>query len=201
MKVKMMGAPHWLRLAAIPLLALASAGCLGGSTPAELFTLTPSQVLPAGEARSAGAGDVLAVLTPTVPRAINTRRVPVYVDPVTIEYLVGATYVEEPNELFRRVLAETVAARTGRLVLDPGNFTQEAGATLSGQILQFGFEPARMEVVIAYEATIARGTDALQARRFESRVPVAAQTAAAITPALNQAANQVAEQVADWIGR
>jgi cholesterol transport system auxiliary component len=58
-----------------------------------------------------------------------------------------------------------------------------------------------MEVVIAYEATIARGTDALQARRFESRVPVAAQTAAAITPALNQAANQVAEQVADWIGR
>jgi cholesterol transport system auxiliary component len=189
-----------IRTASVPLLALLAAGCLGGgSAPAELLTLTPSQTLPAGEARSAGAGEALAVLTPTVPRAINTRRIPVYVDPITIEYLVNATYVEEPNELFRRVLAETIAARTGQLVLDPGNFTQEAGATLSGQMLQFGFEPSRMEVVVSYEAALARGRQQLQTRRFEARVPVTTQTAAAIAPALNQAANQVAEQVADWI--
>jgi cholesterol transport system auxiliary component len=99
------------------------------------------------------------------------------------------------------VLAETIGARSGRLVLDPGNFTQEAGATLSGQLLQFGFEPPRMEVVVSYEAAILRPSQALQTRRFEARVPVTAQTAAVIAPALNQAANQVAEQVADWIGR
>lgn len=202
MKVKMMDASHSLRLAAIPLMAAFAASCLGGGkAPAELFTLTPSQVVPAGETRSAGTGEVLAVLTPSISRAINTRRIPVYVDPVTIEYLVGATLVEEPNELFRRVLAETVAARTGRLVLDPGNFSQEAGATLSGQLLQFGFDPTRMEVVIAYEAALSRGKQPFQARRFESRVPVTTQTAVTIAPALNQAANQVAEQVADWIGR
>jgi cholesterol transport system auxiliary component len=201
MKVKMMGSSRLFQSAAICVLAILSASCLGGgSTPKELLTLTPAQVLPAGESRSAGAGEVIAVLAPTVPRSINTRRIPVYVNPITIEYLVGATYIEEPHQLFRRVLAETIAARTGRLVLDPGNFTQEAGATLSGQMLQYGFEPATMQVVIAYEATLSRGTDSLLARRFESRVPVTAQTAAVIAPALNQAANQVAQQVADWIG-
>ena len=185
----------------VPVLALLAAGCLGGgSTPAELLTLTPAQTVPSGEARSAGAGGALAVLTPSVARAINTRRIPVYVDAITIEYLVGATYVEEPGELFRRVLAETIGARTGRLVLSPGNFTQEAGATLSGQLLQFGFEPARMEVVLSYEAAIARTGQDLQSRRFEARVPVTTQTAATIAPALNQAANQVAGEVADWIG-
>jgi len=197
-----MRASQLFRLAAIPALALLSASCLGGSKPpAELLTLTPAQVLPAGESRTAEAGEALAVLTPSVPRSINTRRIPVYVNPITIEYLVNATYVEEPNELFRRVLAETIAARTGRLVLDPGNFSQESGATLSGQLLQFGFEPARMEVVIAYEAALSRGKQSLQTRRFEARVPVTTQTAVTIAPALNQAANQVAEQVADWIGR
>lgn len=197
-----MRASHRIRLAAIPALALLCASCFGGAkAPSELLTLTPAQVLPAGETRTAGAGEALAVLTPTVARSLNTRRIPVYVNPITIEYLVNATYVEAPNELFRRVLAETIAARTGRVVLDPGNFTQESGATLSGQLLQFGFEPARMEVVIAYEAALARGTDDLRTRRFESRVPVTTQTAATIAPALNQAANQVAEQVADWIGR
>ncbi len=190
-----------LRAAAVPVLALLAAGCLGGgSTPAELLTLTPSQTLPAGEARSAGEGGALAVLMPTAPRAINTRRIPVYVNPITIEYLVNATYVTEPTELFRRVLSETIAARTGRLVLDPANFTQEAGTTLSGQLLLFGFEPATMQVVVSYEAAISRTNQDLQTRRFEARVPVTTQTAATIAPALNQAANQVAAEVADWIG-
>jgi cholesterol transport system auxiliary component len=189
-----------LRCAAVPALALMAAGCLGGgSAPAELLTLTPSQTLPAGTARSAGAGEAIAVLTPSVPRAVNTRRIPVYVDPITIEYLVNANWVEEPNELFRRLLAETIAARTGRVVLDPTNFAQEAGVTLSGQLLRFGFEPAGMAAVVTYEAAVARSGGGLTTQRFEARVPVTAQTAAAVAPALNQAANQVAEQVAGWI--
>jgi cholesterol transport system auxiliary component len=199
--MKMMRAFQITRLAAIPAAALLSASCFGGKAPSELLTLTPAQTLPAGETRTAASGEALAVLTPSVPRSLNTRRIPVYVNPITIEYLVNATYVEAPNELFRRVLAETIAARTGRLVLGPANFTQESGATLSGQILQFGFEPARMEVVIAYEAALTRGREELQTRRFEARVPVTTQTAVTIAPALNQAANQVAEQVADWLGR
>lgn len=194
-----------LRQAAAPGLALLAlglaSGCFGGgSAPSELLTLTPTQAVSAGTTRTAAEGNALAVLTPSVPRAINTRRIPVYVNAITIEYLVGATWVEEPQELFRRLLSETVAARTGRLVLDPNNFAQEAGSTLSGQLLQFGFDPTRMETVVVYEAALNREGQPLRTQRFEGRVPVTAQDAASVTPALNQAANQVAEQVAAWVG-
>jgi cholesterol transport system auxiliary component len=201
MKVSMMSRARKVKRALAPGLALLAAGCFGGgSAPAELLTLTPTTPVPPGTARSATAAGTLAVLTPTVPRAINTRRVPVYVSPITIEYLVGATWVEEPQELFRRLLAETVAARTGQLVLDPNNFAQEAGSTLSGQLLQFGFDPTRMEAVVVYEAALSRRGQSLRTQRFEARVPVTGQDAASVTPALNQAANQVAEQVAGWVG-
>lgn len=181
-------------------LALLCAGCFGGgSTPSEFLTLSPTLAPPPGDTRSAAGGDAIAIMTPTVPRAVNTRRIPVYVTDITIEYLVNANWVEEPNELFRRLLAETIAARTGRVVLDPANFSQEPGATLGGQLLQFGFDPTRMQVVAAYEGALTRGDAPLQTRRFEARVPVTTQTAATIAPALNQAANQVAEEVAAWI--
>ena len=188
-------------LAAVPALALLVSGCLGGGkAPAELLTLTPTTAVPAGTARSAATGESVAVLTPTVPREVNTRRIPVYVNPITIEYLTNATWIEEPPELFRRLLSETIATRTQRLVLDPNNFAAEAGVTISGQLLRFGFDPTRMEAVVVYEAAQTRRGQPLQTQRFEARVPVTAQTALVIAPALNDASNQVAVQVADWIG-
>jgi cholesterol transport system auxiliary component len=198
----MMGSMRAVRIAAIPLLAMLAGACLGGgSTPSELLTLTPTNVLPAGATRSAGAGEAVAVNAPSVPRSLSANRIPVYVSPTTVQYLVNATWVEEPRELFRHLLSETIAARTGRLVLHPDNFSQGSGVTLSGQLLQLGLEPGAMEVVVVYEAALSRGGQSLQQQRFEARVPVAEQTAAVVVPALNQAANQVAEQVADWIGR
>lgn len=193
---------RFAKLAAIPVLAMLAGACLGGgSTPARLLTLTPMEVLPAGATRSSAAGESVAVVTPSVPSAINTNRIPVYVNPVTIQYLTNATWVDDPKELFRRLLSETIAARTGRLVLAPNNFSQAAGVTLSGQLLLFGFEPARMEVVVSFEGVLSRGQQSLQSQRFEVRVPVTTQDVTTIGPAMNVAANQLAEQVADWIGR
>lgn len=182
--------------------ALALAGCFGGAaTPTDLLTLTPAAALAPGATRAAGPGEAVAVLAPSVPQALSTTRVPVYVSPTSIQYLVGATWVEEPRELFRRLLAETIGARTGRLVLNPDLYSAVQGPTLSGQLMQFGLDPTRNEVVVAFEGSLVRGAQAVQTQRFEARVPVTAVTAAAVAPALNQAANQVAEQVADWIGR
>ncbi len=193
---------RFTRLAVIPLLALAAGACFGGgSKPTELLTLTAVETLPPGAVRSAGDGQAVAVTTPNVPRALASTRIPVYVSATSIQYLINAVWVAQPKELFRTLLSETIAARTGRLVLDPGNFSAASGTTLSGQLLQFGFDPTRMEVVVVYEAALSRGDQPLQTQRFESRVPVTGQTAAIIVPALNQAANQVAEQVADWVGR
>ncbi len=189
------------KIMAVPALALLAGGCLGGgSAPAEHLTLTPTSAVPSGTERSGASGESVAVLTPTVPREVSARRIPVYVDAITIEYLTNATWIEAPPELFRRLLSETIAMRTGRLVIDPNNFAAEANVTVSGQLLRFGFEPARMEAVVVYEAAQTRRGQPLQTRRFEARVPVTAQTAAAVAPALNQASNQVAGEVAGWIG-
>ena len=59
-----------------------------------------------------------------------------------------------------------------------------------------------MEVVITYDAAIARGAaGGVTSNRFEARVTVAEATPAAVAPALNDAANQLAVQVAAWVGQ
>ena len=189
------------RPAAALALVLSLGACLGGgSAPAELLTLTPTQAPAPGTERGEGGGEAVTVMAPSVPRALSTTRIPVYVSPTTIQYLASATWVEEPNELFRRLLGETIAARTGRLVLNPDVYSQVPGPTLSGQLLQFGLDPTRSEAVVTYEAALARGATSVRTQRFEARVPVTQAVTAQVAPALNQAANQVADQVANWIG-
>ena len=180
--------------------ALALAGCFGGaSVPNQLLTLTPAQTRPATTPISAGAGQAITVEEPTTPQALRTPRVPVYVSDTAIQYLQGAQWVEPPAPLFGRLVGEIISARTGRVVLDPAQFSQDPGTRLTGQLLRFGLDPASMEVVLVYEAAVARQAG-VTTNRFEARVPVAEATAAAVAPALNDAANRVADQVAAWVG-
>ena len=62
-----------------------------------------------------------------------------------------------------------------------------------------GYDVATGSVVVRYDGVLQRPDGQVQTRRFESRVPAAAE-AAAVGPALNQAANQVASEVAEWVG-
>ncbi|HEX9932582.1 MAG TPA: ABC-type transport auxiliary lipoprotein family protein [Allosphingosinicella sp.] len=179
--------------------ALALGACFGGGAPSELFTLKADQTRPTGTARTAAPGETITVVEPTVPVALQNTRVPVYVAPQTIQYLKNAFWADDPSELFRSVLSETIAATTNRVVLDPGQFTHEPGTRLTGQLVLFGLDSDRMEAVVLYDAVIARGRDSLATNRFEARVPVAAAQPALVAPALNQAANQVATQVAQWV--
>ena len=104
---------------------LSLSGCLGGpKAPSELLTLTSTQVRAPGEARAAEQGRVITVISPTVPQAISNTRVPVYLSPTSIQYLKGSQWIEKPNELFRQLLSETLAAQTGWVVLDPSVYTQ-----------------------------------------------------------------------------
>lgn len=183
-------------------LSLPLASCFGGAkAPPQLLTLTAAQTRAAGEARGATQGHVITVTVPTVPQEVATNRIPVYVDATTVQYLKGALWVGNPNELFRQLLSETLAARTGWTVLDPSVYTQVQGVVLGGQLLRFGLDPARSEVVVSFEATLTRPQQAVSTERFEARVPVVGADGPAVAAALNQAANQVAGQVADWAGR
>ena len=181
--------------------ALALSGCFGGaSVPDQLLTLTPAQVRPTETPRTAAGGEAITVVEPTVPQALRTTRVPVYVNDTTIQYLKDAVWVENPGALFGRLVGETIGARTGRVVLDPNQFTHEPGVQLTGQLLKLGLDPNTMEVVIVYDAALNRNRTSVTTNRFEARVPVADDTPLVVAPALNQAANQVAEQVAAWVG-
>ncbi len=183
------------------LLLLPLSACLGGpSVPNSLLTLTPTDQNPASAERVSAQGESITILDPNVPQALRTNRLPVYVSDTSIQYLKDAAWVENPGPLFRRLLGEIVSARTGRVVLDPAHFSLDPGTRLTGQLHRFGLDPNAMEVVVVYEAAIARPDGALAVNRFESRMAVAEATPAAVAPALNQAANQVAEQVATWIG-
>jgi cholesterol transport system auxiliary component len=105
-----------------------------------------------------------------------------------------------PANLFARLVSETVAATTGRVVLDPSQFTFDPGQRLTGTLQRFGLDAPRLEVVAVYDAVLARQGGGITTRRFEARIPVAAADAASVAPALNQAANQLATEVAAWVG-
>jgi len=182
--------------------ALALSACLGGGhVPDHLLTLTAAETRPVAQPRNAGPNEAVTVTVPTVPQSLRTTRIPVYLSETTVQYLKDADWVENPGPLFARLLGETIAARTGRVVLDPAQYSHDPGIRLTGQLQRFGLDPAAMQVVVTYDAAIARGTaGGVTTNRFEARVPVAAATPEAVAPALNQAANQVADQVAAWLG-
>ena len=181
---------------------LALAACFGGHTPDQLLTLTPSEMRPAGAPRTAGEGQAITVTVPSLPQALRTTRIPVYVNETTIQYLTDAVWVEQPGALFARLLGETIAARTGRVVLDPSQYSHDPGTRITGTLLKFGVDPNQMQVVIVYDAALNRPgpSGAVVTNRFETRIPVADTAPATVAPALNQAANQLAVEVAAWIG-
>src|SRR5690606_8266814 len=110
-----------------------------------------------------------------------------------------AVWVEKPSRLFQTLLAETIRAGGNRLVIQEGDLGQSGLTTLSGQLLDMGYDAAAGAVVVRFDGVLQSGDGQVRTRRFESRVP-AAPDAISVAPALNQAANQVAREVADWVG-
>jgi cholesterol transport system auxiliary component len=180
--------------------SLTLAGCFGGAkVPDTLMTLSPTQTRAAAATRTAGEGEAVTVVVPNVPRELATLRVPVHETDTAVSYLKNAQWVEMPDALFARLLSETIAATTGRVVLDPSQFTFDPGQRLTGTLQRFGYNAPTAEVVAIYDAVLARQGGGVTTRRFEARVPVAAPDAVNVAPALNRAANQIATEVAAWI--
>ncbi len=182
--------------------ALSLSACFGGArAPDQLLTLSATQSRPADATRSAAQGQTITIVEPTVPQALRTQRVPVHSSPTAISYLQDAQWVEAPNALFGRLLSETIAATTGRVVLDPNQYSHDPGTRITGQLQRFGLDAQTMEVVAVYDAVMERtGGAGVTSRRFEARVTIAEPTAAAVAPALNEVANRIAAEVAGWVG-
>ena len=190
----------------VPLLLAASlGGCIsfGGKPPAQLLTISAAAQLPPGTTQSSASSATMTVLVPTVPHELATTRIPVHASGVAIAYVKDATWSEAPPRLFARVLGDTIAARTGRVILSYRQSLHDPGAMLSGELRMFGVDATTSEAVVTYDAVLSRGGDdpVFEKRRFEARAPVTPIEAQPVAAALEAAANRVAEQVADWVGK
>ena len=194
--------PHLKRYliiaAAFPLSACIS---FGAKPPPSLLTLTAASTLSASAARAVSANQAITIAVPIVPQAIATTRVPVSVDATAIAYVENALWVEAPARLFQRLLSETIAAKTGKTVLDPKQSALVPALQLSGQLLRFGVDETSSDAVIVYDAVLTSDAGkTVITRRFEARSKAATITAKPVGEALNRAANTIAGEIANWVG-
>lgn len=195
--------PMLARMTGAAALALALSGCLslgGASAPGLLVDLTPAETAKAGATVSGKAADAVMVLEPETDRRLAVLRIPVQVSGSQVAYLSGAQWVDRPARLFEHLLAETLRARGGRLVLEDGQSAGTPGVRLSGRLSEMGYDARSRSVVVLFDALRTDAAGQVITRRFESRVADVAPKATAIGPALGRAANDVAAQVADWMG-
>lgn len=183
-------------------LGLSLSGCVsfGAKPPASLLNLSSIARVAANDARTAQAGEAISISVPIVPQALATNRVLVMNGATALAYVKDAVWVEPPARLFQRLVSETVAAKTGRVVLDARQMTLDQGTQVTGTLSAFGIDPQAGKAVIVYDAAIS--TDhgkSVRTRRFEARVPIAKVEPESVGRTLNMAANKVAEDVAVWI--
>ena len=181
-------------------LSLSACVSLGSKPPALLLNLTPAQMVAANQTRSIATGEAISIAVPVAPRALATNRIAVTDGPVAIAYVKDVAWVEPPARLFQRLVSESVAAKTGRVVLDPRQFSLDSGTQITGQLRAFGMDAATSQAVIIYDAALSRDKGKrVETRRFEARQTVGVIDGRSSGNALNQAANKVADEVAEWV--
>jgi len=194
-----MKTPLLILLAALPLSACIS---FGAAPPPTLLTLTSASSVAVGQDQNSGTARSITLQVPTVPQALATARVPVQSTATSIAYVKDAQWAEPPARLFARLMSDTVAARTGMVVLSSVQAVGDPSAQLGGELRNFGLDATTREAVVTFDASLTRaGMQSVEKRRFEARVPVAAIDAPSAAAGINTAANSVAQQVADWVGR
>ncbi|HWC55374.1 MAG TPA: ABC-type transport auxiliary lipoprotein family protein [Sphingomicrobium sp.] len=191
----------WIGLAAT-MSACSIGGLLGGGAkaPTTLQTLTTEAADPGAIARTAAAGQAVTIAVPTVPKELQTVRVPVQLSPTDVQYVTNLQWVDTPDRLFQHLLAETVRRTTNRVVLNPEQSGLDPGLVLNGQLDRFGYDAQTGQVVVVYDGALSTAAgNQVETRRFTASAP-ADGTGPSVGPALNRAANQVAAEIASWIG-
>ena len=188
-------------LAALAMLALL-AGCIsfGAKAPKRLIGLTAEATAPAGPLAQGRPGETLIVLDPQTEQRLDVQRVAVQVSDTQIAYVKDVLWVERPARLFRHLLAETIRTRGKHLVLEANDQSSSGNQSLSGRLVDMGYDARSRSVVVRFDAMRVNAKGAIEAQRFEAVEPGIGPDSEEIAPALNRAANKVAAQVADWVG-
>lgn len=191
----------FLRYAAAAASAVVLTGCVsfGPKSPDSLITLTSTATAPEGSGASGNTQTALAISEFEAPQKLDVTRVPVQVTNSEIAYVKDAVWNEKPARLLSRLIAETIRARSGRLVIDGDDPGALAESRISGTLREFGYDARTSEVVLVLDVARAGSGSSVTTRRFEARVPGVVAEAGPVGVALNQAANRVAGEVAAWV--
>ncbi|MGB7406410.1 MAG: ABC-type transport auxiliary lipoprotein family protein [Pacificimonas sp.] len=167
----------------------------GAAAPDSLLTIASTETPPA-----VLSGDPVLIVLPDVPGKLRTTRVPVTTATNEIEYLGEASWIEQPNILFQRLLADRFEAATGRPALDEKNIDIAPMARLSGKLMEFGLDVRNgRQVLVRFDADLTRPDSGLVgSRRFEATAPVSISSGPAVARALQIAANDVAGRAVAW---
>lgn len=181
--------------------SLMLSGCLGlgGKAPKQLISLSPTTSAQAGPATSASSADAIVLMDPDADRSLEMLRVPVRVNAATIAYLKDVAWVDKPSRQFRGLLAETLRARTSRLVVEDGDFDIVGRTLVTGRLLAMGYDAPSQSVVVRIDMQRQEKAGPITSRRFEAIVPGIEAKAEPVATALGQASNDVAGQVAAWL--
>lgn len=190
------------RRAVILGLGVLLAACVSFSKdpPESLLSLSADAQVATGVAKSGQASESLLVERPEVPQKLETPRVPVDVDATSIAYVKDAVWVDKPAALFQKLLSETLAAQTGRLVLSDYEAAGQSRHRLTGTLVEFGVDATALEAVAIYDAAMIVRGEAIRKQRFEARIPIGAVEADPVGRGLNEAANRIAGEVVQWVG-
>ena len=153
---------------AVPLAALLLlAGCisLAKKPPDTLIRLTAENTAPVGALGSGSIEDAVLVLDPDADRRLDAQRVPVQVDASTVAYLKDASWIERPAREFRRLVAETIRAKSGRLVVEGNDVEVGARLVLSGRLVDMGYDAGSQSVIVRYDALLESDEGAIRSRR------------------------------------
>jgi cholesterol transport system auxiliary component len=182
--------------------ALALTGCVsfGSKPPSQLLTLNPAQVVAPGTLRRGNEAGGLVIVDPDAPKLLDTVRVPVQIDPTSVAYVTDAQWSDTPRHLFRKLLSETIAAGSDRIVLEPGQYAADSTQRLTGELVQFGIDAQTNNAIVTFDAIMtSEGGETVAKQRFSASVPVSKINALTIGAPLNAAANKVAADVAAWV--
>jgi cholesterol transport system auxiliary component len=191
-------------LKTLPLVAacLALPACvkIGAKPPPQLLTIAPKASPQAGQLQSSAGLPVLAVFAPDVPRKLDNLRIAVQASPTSVAYVEKAQWAEAPRQMFRRLLADTIAADGAIYVADGEQSAVLNGRRLSGTLVDFGIDAAPREAVVTFDATLTSAAPGEAMRqRFTARVPVRDIDAKHVAGPISDAANKVAADVAAWV--
>ena len=183
-----------------PLICLLPSCVSLGNTeaPAAFLVLTPTNSISANQESVGNANNAIIVNIPDTPRKLDTNRIPVQVSDSSIAYVQGAFWSDKPARLMQQLIAETIIATTGQLVLDEAQSGGKAKQRISGTLSEFGVVESGSYAIVRFDAIKINGENIIEKRRFEAKRDIFEITASDSGAALNKAANDVAEQIAIW---